>query len=136
MGLIPLEAAIPAELVAPSVSNDELTYHPIPLAQGELDPLEQAWIGIVRDKTEQISERQISVLKDPTLGDAATYRALAFMSWLTRSDVRLAIAMDVGVVIQAFVAHLFISRSAGGQRSKSIIARWLISELVLKWRVG
>jgi len=171
-----LEAAIPAELVAPGISTDELAYRLIPLTQGELDPLAKTWLEIVQDKTEEISERQITLLKDPAAGSETAYQALAqmvedraalfvrfamvvnaleskggdealvaemrayrdsvlfnetilaspkaivlaFMSWLTRSDGGLAIAMDIGVVILAFVALLFISRSARG-----LARRWI-----------
>ncbi|MCK0103651.1 mechanosensitive ion channel family protein [Pseudohalocynthiibacter sp. F2068] len=170
------DVAIPVQLVAPGISTDELAYRLIPLTKSELEPLATTWQGIVRDKTAEISERQVALLNDPSQatdsafqalarmveeraalferfsmvvdafeskgGDAAliadfrAYRdsvlfnetilaspkaiALAFLSWLTRSDGGLAIAMDIGVVILAFVALLIVSRSARG-----LARRWI-----------
>ncbi|WP_244504682.1 mechanosensitive ion channel family protein [Jannaschia faecimaris] len=170
------DAAIPVELVAPGISTDELAYRLIPLTKSELDPLSTAWLGIVRDKTAEISESQVALLNDPSQATDASYQALArmveeraalferfsmvvdafeskggdealvadlrayrdsvifnetilaspraialaFLSWLTRSDGGVAIAMDIGVVILAFVALLIVSRSARG-----LARRWI-----------
>jgi small conductance mechanosensitive channel len=61
-----------------------------------------------------------SVLFNETILASPKAIALAFLSWLTRSDGGLAIAMDIGVVILAFVALLFLSRAARG-----LARRWI-----------
>ncbi|QGY00291.1 mechanosensitive ion channel family protein [Roseovarius faecimaris] len=61
-----------------------------------------------------------SVLFYETLLASPKAIAIAFFSWLTRSDGGLAIAKDLGVVILAFVALLFVSRSARG-----LARRWI-----------
>lgn len=62
--------------------------------------------------------------------------AIAFLTWLTRPDGGLAIAKDIGVVLLAFVALLFVSRSARG-----LARRWLgrvpnMSKLLEAFLVG
>jgi small conductance mechanosensitive channel len=157
--------APPTELVDPGISTAELAHRLIPLTKDELDPVAQAWLGIVKSKTAGISERQIALLNDPSKatdeayaalaklvedraalferfssvvnaleskgGDEAlvaelrAYRdsvlfnetmlaspkaiAIAFMSWLTRTDGGLAVAMDIGIVILAFFAFSMIA---------------------------
>lgn len=61
-----------------------------------------------------------SVLFNETILASPKAIALAFLSWLTRSDSGLAIAMDIGLVILAFVAPLIVSRSARG-----LARRWI-----------
>jgi small conductance mechanosensitive channel len=168
--------APPTELVDPGISTAELAHRLIPLTKDELDPVAQAWLGIVKSKTAGISERQIALLNDSSKatdeayaalaklvedraalferfssvvnaleskgGDEAlvaelrAYRdsvlfnetmlaspkaiAIAFMSWLTRTDGGLAVAMDIGIVILAFLALLIVSRSARG-----LARRWI-----------
>nr|WP_217626336.1 mechanosensitive ion channel domain-containing protein [Salipiger mucosus] len=61
-----------------------------------------------------------SVLFNETILTSPKAIALAFMSWLTRADGGLAVAMDIGIVILAFAALLFVSRSARG-----VARRWI-----------
>ena len=73
------DVAIRTELVAPSISTDELAYLLIPLTKSELDPLATGWLEIVRDKTAEISERQVALLNDPSQATDAAYQELARM---------------------------------------------------------
>ena len=166
----------PSTLINPAIPLDELAHRLIPLTKNELEPLAKVWLGIVRDKTEEIAERQVDLLHNPSAatddayqalaamveeraglferfsmvvnalqakgGDEAliaeliTYRdsvlssetelastkaiAKAFLTWLTRSDGGVAIAKDLGVVILAFFALIFISKSA-----QALFRRWI-----------
>jgi len=181
-----------AELVDPSISTEELAHRLIPLTREELDPLAKAWLEIVKSTTEEISERQVALLNDPSSATEAAYQqlaamveeraglferfsmvvdaleskagdealvtelrayrdsvlfnetllaspkaiAIAFWTWLTRSDGGLLIAKDIGVVSLAFVALLFVSRSARG-----LARRWFgripnMSKLLEAFLVG
>ena len=73
------DVSLSAELVDPKVSTEELAYRLIPLTKGELDPLAKAWLKIVRSKTEELSERQIALLNDPSTATEAAYQAVARM---------------------------------------------------------
>lgn len=53
-----------------------------------------------------------SVLFNETILASPKTIAFAFMNWLTRADGGLAIAIDIGVVVLAFLALLFVSRFA------------------------
>lgn len=77
-----------------------------------------------------------SVLFDETILASPKAIAIAFVSWLTRLDGGLAIVKDVGVVILAFMALLFVSRSARG-----LARRWIgrvpnMSKLLQAFLVG
>lgn len=77
-----------------------------------------------------------SVLFNETLLASPKAIAIAFWTWLTRSDGGLIIAKDIGVVILAFVALLFVSRSARG-----LARRWFgrvpnMSKLLEAFLVG
>ena len=181
-----------AELVDSGISTEELAHRLIPLTREELDPLAKAWLEIVKSTTEEISERQVALLNDPSSATEAAYQqlarmveeraglferfsmvvdsleskagdealvtelrayrdsvlfnetllaspkaiAIAFWTWLTRSDGGLLIAKDIGVVILAFVALLFVSRSARG-----LARRWFgripnMSKLLEAFLVG
>lgn len=77
-----------------------------------------------------------SVLFNETLLASPKAIAIAFWTWLTRSDGGLLIAKDIGVVILAFVALLFVSRSARG-----LARRWFgrvpnMSKLLEAFLVG
>ncbi|MDX8350238.1 mechanosensitive ion channel [Cognatiyoonia sp. IB215446] len=77
-----------------------------------------------------------SVLFNETILASPRAIALAFLEWLTRSDGGLAVALDIGVVILAFVALLFVSRFARG-----LARRWIgrvpnMSKLLEAFLVG
>ena len=77
-----------------------------------------------------------SVLFNETLLASPKAIAIAFWTWLTRSDGGLLIAKDIGVIILAFVALLFVSRSARG-----LARRWFarvpnMSKLLEAFLVG
>jgi small conductance mechanosensitive channel len=156
--------------VDPAIPTDELAYRLIPLTKDELDPLSDAWLGIVRSATQDIARQQIRLLNDPSNATDAAHQALArsvearaalferysmvvgaleskggdpervaelrayrdsvlfnetilaspraiaiaFLSWLTRRDGGLAVAVDIGIVVLAFLALLVVSRLARG----------------------
>ena len=181
-----------AALIDPTISSKELAYRLVPLTKDELEPLAKAWLKIVRAKTEEIAERQVELLHDPSAatdeayqtiakmveeraglferfsmvvnalqgkgGDDALVRelrayresvlfsetvlaspraiAMAFFSWLTRADGGVAIAKDIGVVVLALLALVFISKSIRG-----LVRRWIgrvpnISKLLQSFLVG
>lgn len=77
-----------------------------------------------------------SVLFNETILASPKAIAMAFLTWLTRPDGGLAIAKDIGVVILAFMALLFVSRSARG-----LARRWIgrvpnMSKLLEEFLVG
>lgn len=77
-----------------------------------------------------------SVLFSETILASPKAIAIAFLSWLTRPDGGLAIAKDIAVVILAFMALLFVSRSARG-----LARRWIgrvpnMSKLLEAFLVG
>ncbi|MDX8355242.1 mechanosensitive ion channel family protein [Cognatiyoonia sp. IB215182] len=77
-----------------------------------------------------------SVLFNETILASPRAIALAFLEWLTRSDGGLAVALDIGVVILAFLALLFVSRFARG-----LARRWIgrvpnMSKLLEAFLVG
>ncbi|WP_109563737.1 mechanosensitive ion channel family protein [Jannaschia seohaensis] len=55
-----------------------------------------------------------SVLFSETILASPKAIAIAFISWLTRPDGGLAVALDIGIVILAFLALLFVSSLARG----------------------
>jgi small conductance mechanosensitive channel len=181
-----------AGLTDPAISSTELAYRLVPLTKDELDPLAKAWLEIVSTKTEEIAERQVELLHDPSAatdeahqtiarmveeraglferfsmvvnalqskgGDAALIKELrayresvlfsetilaspkaitmAFFTWLTRADGGVAIAKDIGVVVLALLALVFISKSIRG-----LVRRWIgrvpnISKLLQSFLVG
>lgn len=54
-------------LLRADIPIDEMAYLLVPLTREELVPLAQAWQGIVRATTEDISERQVELLRNPEL---------------------------------------------------------------------
>ena len=69
-----------AELVAPSVSTEEFAHRLIPLSRDELLPLSAAWLEIVKSATKDISDRQVALIRDPTLATQAGYSEIAQMT--------------------------------------------------------
>jgi small conductance mechanosensitive channel len=181
-----------AALIDPAISSNELAYRLVPLTKDELDPLAKAWLEIVRAKTEEIAERQVERLRDPSAatdeanqilarmveeradlferfrmvvdalerkgGDEAlvtelrAYRdsvllsetvlaspraiAIAFFTWLTRSDGGVAIVKDIGVVVLFFLALVIVSRTV-----RRLVRRWIsrvpnVSKLLQSLLVG
>ena len=165
-----------AALIDPAISSKELAYLLVPLTKDELEPLAKAWLDIVRTKTEEIAERQVELLDEPSAATHEAYQVLAkmveeraglferfsmvvnalqgkggnealvkelrayreyvlfsettlanpkaiaeaFFTWLTRADGGVAIAKDIGVVILAILALVFISKTIRG-----LVRRWI-----------
>ncbi len=181
-----------ASLVDPAIPSKELAYRLVPLTKDELEPLAEAWLEIVRNKTEEIAERQVQLLQDPSAATDGAYQTIAKMveerarlferfsmvvnalqgkggdealvtelrayresvlssetvlaspraiakalfTWLTRSDGGIAIAKDIGVVVLALLALVFIARSI-----RWLFRRWIrrvpnISKLLQSFLVG
>jgi small conductance mechanosensitive channel len=77
-----------------------------------------------------------SVLFNETVLASPKAIAMAFLAWLTRIDGGLSIARDIGVVVLAFLALMFVSGSARG-----LARRWIgripnISKLLEAFLVG
>lgn len=77
-----------------------------------------------------------SVLFNETILASPKAIAIAVLTWVTRADGGLAIAKDIGVVILAFAALLFVSRSA-----RRLARRWIgrvpnMSRLLQAFLVG
>jgi small conductance mechanosensitive channel len=76
-----------------------------------------------RGDAEQVADLRAyrdSVLFNETVLANPKAIAIAVMSWLTRPDGGLAVAVDIGIVILAFLALLFVSRFARG-----VARRWI-----------
>jgi small conductance mechanosensitive channel len=54
--------APPAELVNPEMSVEELTLRLVPLTREEIAPVADAWLGLVRDQTQEVIEAEIAAL--------------------------------------------------------------------------
>lgn len=77
-----------------------------------------------------------SVLFNETVLASPKAIAMAFLAWLTQADGGLSIARDIGVVVLAFLALMFVSGSARG-----LARRWIgripnISKLLEAFLVG
>ncbi|GAB5462745.1 mechanosensitive ion channel family protein [Hoeflea alexandrii] len=77
-----------------------------------------------------------SVLFNETVLASPKAIAMSFLAWLTRADGGLSIARDIGVVVLAFLALIFVSGSARG-----LARRWIgripnISKLLEAFLVG
>jgi small conductance mechanosensitive channel len=188
----PPDVRLAPVLLDPAISSDELAYRLIPLTRDELEPLARAWLGIVRARTEEIAERQVELLHNPSAATEEAYRAIARMveerarllerfsmvvdalqgkggdealiselrayresvlfsetslaspraiaraliTWLTRSDGGVAIARDIGVVVLALLALVFIAKSI-----RWLFRRWIgrvssVSRLLQSFLVG
>ena len=68
-----------APLIDPTISSKDLAYRLVPLTKDELEPLAKAWLEIVRTKTEEIAERQVELLHDPSAATDDAYQAIAKM---------------------------------------------------------
>ena len=66
-------------LIDPAIPSSELAHRLVPLTKDELEPLAEAWLGIVKAKTEEIAERQVQLLQDPSAATDRAYRVLARM---------------------------------------------------------
>jgi small conductance mechanosensitive channel len=73
-------AAQPAgTLTDPAIDSAELAHRLVPLTRDELAALAKDWLGIVQAKTEDIAERQVQHLRDPSSATEASYKDLARM---------------------------------------------------------
>ena len=71
------EVKLAPELINPGIPMEELAHRVIPLTKEELNPLARAWLGIVRSKTEEIAQRQVDLLNDPSAATDAAFQQLA-----------------------------------------------------------
>lgn len=60
----------PTALVDPSIVPEELAHRLVPLTRGQLEPLAEAWLEIVRKKTEEIAQLQVARLRRPATAEA------------------------------------------------------------------
>ena len=74
------EATPAADLINPAIPTEELTYLLVPLTKEELDPLARAWLEIVRSKTEEIADRKVELLRDPSAATDTAYQEIARMT--------------------------------------------------------
>ena len=186
------DVRLAAALIDPAIPSNELAHRLVPLTRDELEPLAEAWLGIVKAKTEEIAERQVQLLQDPSAATDRAYRVLArmveeraglferysmvvdalqgkggdealvrelrayrdsvlfsettlaspkaiakaFLTWLTRADGGVPIAKDIGMVVLALVALLFLSKAVRG-----LFRRWIgrvpsVSKLLQSFLVG
>jgi small conductance mechanosensitive channel len=65
--------------VLPNLPSSPLAYRLVPLTKDEFGPLARAWLEIVRVKTEEIAERQVELLHDPSAATGEAYQAIAKM---------------------------------------------------------
>ena len=56
-------ASLPAKVVQPDISIEELEYRLVPLTKDELKQLAEEWLQVVKSKTEVVMEAQIKVSK-------------------------------------------------------------------------
>lgn len=56
-------ASLPAKVVQPDISIEELEYRLVPLTKDELKQLAEEWLQVVKSKTEAVMEAQIKVSK-------------------------------------------------------------------------
>ena len=68
-----------AALINPTIYSKDLAYRLVPLTKDEFGPLARAWLEIVRVKTEEIAERQVELLHDPSAATGEAYQAIAKM---------------------------------------------------------
>ncbi len=68
-----------AALIDPAIPSNELAHRLVPLTKDELEPLAKAWLEIVRAKTEEIAERQVARLQDPSAATGEANQILAGM---------------------------------------------------------
>ncbi|MEM6705181.1 MAG: mechanosensitive ion channel family protein [Acidobacteriota bacterium] len=73
----PPSPSVSSDLTDPEITSRELAYRLVPLTKVELTPLADSWLEIVRAKTEEIAERQVARLEDPSSVSAETNRVLA-----------------------------------------------------------
>ena len=66
-----------AALLEPAIPLPELAHRLIPLTKGELEPVALAWLEIVKTKTQEIAERQVGLLQDPSAATEEAYQSLA-----------------------------------------------------------
>ena len=71
------EVELAPRLTDPAIPTEELAFRVIPLTKEELDPLARAWLDIVQAKTEEIAERQVAMLNDPSAATDGAYQEIA-----------------------------------------------------------
>lgn len=66
------ETGLPIEVLDPAIETAELELRLVPLTQQELGTLAQAWLEIVRQKTEEVMAAQVAIFRtEGTVEDAA-----------------------------------------------------------------
>ena len=85
-----------AALTNPAVSLNELAHRLVPLTKAELEPLANAWLAIVRIKTEEIAESQVELLHDPSAATEEAYQEIAAMV-----EVRAGLFERLSMVVNA-----------------------------------
>jgi small conductance mechanosensitive channel len=60
----------------PAISLDDLAHRLVPLTKDELAPLARDWLKIVKIKTEEIAERQVELLHDPSAATDEAYQII------------------------------------------------------------
>lgn len=138
-------AARQVELLNNPALATDATFHEIALMVEERAGLFERFSMVVAafeskggdpDIVAELRAYRDSVLFNETILANPRAIALAFLEWLTRSDGGLAVALDIGVVVLAFVALLFVSRFARG-----LARRWIgrvpnMSKLLEAFLVG
>jgi small conductance mechanosensitive channel len=74
------ETPLSPALTDPAISTEELAYRLVPLTKGALDPLAKAWLEIVRSKTQEIAERQVQLVRNPSAATDEAYQTIARMT--------------------------------------------------------
>ena len=89
----------------PAIPLPELAHRLIPLTKGELEPVALAWQDIVRTKTEEIAERQVGFLQDPSSATDEARQRLAKM------------VEERAALLQRFTAVVNALQSKGGDEA-------------------
>jgi small conductance mechanosensitive channel len=85
-----------AALTNPAIPLNELAHRLVPLTKDELDPLANAWLEIVRIKTEEIAESQVELLHDSSAATEEAYQEIAAMV-----EVRAGLFERLSMVVNA-----------------------------------
>ena len=97
--------AAEAAYLDPAIPLPELAHRLIPLTKGELEPVALAWLQIVKTKTEEIAERQVELLQDPSSATEEAYQSLAKM------------VEERAALLQRFTAVVDALQSKGGDEA-------------------
>lgn len=73
------EPKLPIELLDTGISKEVLAYQLIPLTKAELEQLGMEWLQVVRTKTEEVSDKQVALIRNPDLATDAAYTELAMI---------------------------------------------------------